>query len=70
MLNRILKAAIRVYRYCLSPLMPPACRFAPTCSQYAIETLDHYSFWRAAGRILCRLAKCHPYHPGGYDPVR
>jgi uncharacterized protein len=60
---------IRGYRNLISPLFPPTCRFQPTCSQYAIEAIDRFGaikgFWLATKRIL----RCHPFHPGGYDPV-
>jgi len=69
MANRILKILILGYRYTLSPLLGPACRFTPTCSEYALQTLSRYPFWRALGRILRRLGKCHPFHEGGFDPV-
>ncbi|MBM7867741.1 membrane protein insertion efficiency factor YidD [Heliomicrobium gestii] len=59
---------IRWYRLYLSPLKGPTCRFAPTCSEYAILALEKYGvirgLWKAAGRLL----RCHPFHPGGYDP--
>ncbi len=60
---------IRGYRNFISPLFPPTCRFQPTCSQYAIEAIDRFGaikgFWLATKRIF----RCHPFHPGGYDPV-
>ena len=61
---------ITLYRRFLSPLLPRACRFHPTCSRYAIESLERYGVLRGSLLALCRLAKCHPFHPGGYDPVR
>lgn len=69
MLNSVLKSAVRGYRYFISPLTHPSCRFAPTCSQYALDALDHLPVWRAVPRIFLRLLKCHPFHRGGYDPV-
>ncbi|WP_421657714.1 membrane protein insertion efficiency factor YidD [Leptothermofonsia sp. ETS-13] len=60
---------IQSYRMLISPLLPPSCRFQPTCSQYAMEAIDRFGVlkgsWLAAGRI-CR---CHPFNRGGYDPV-
>ncbi len=65
---RIVAYPIRLYKRVISPLMPPACRFEPTCSVYAaeaIETHGLYGVWLAVARIF----KCHPFHPGGFDPV-
>jgi putative membrane protein insertion efficiency factor len=60
---------IRGYRLFISPLFPPSCRFQPTCSLYAIQAIERFGVlrgsWLATRRILC----CHPFHPGGYDPV-
>lgn len=61
---------LRLYRRAVSPLLPPACRFHPSCSCYAIESVEKYGVLRGLGLALRRLAKCHPFHPGGYDPVR
>ena len=60
---------IRLYRRTLSRLLPGVCRFQPSCSQYAIEALQGYGLWRGGGLALRRLARCHPFNPGGYDPV-
>ena len=60
---------IRVYQALISPLFPSCCRFAPTCSQYAAEALSRHGVWRGLGLTLRRLARCHPFHPGGWDPV-
>ncbi|HCV85757.1 MAG TPA: membrane protein insertion efficiency factor YidD [Deltaproteobacteria bacterium] len=68
-LSQGLIACIRLYQYCLSPLLPRSCRFYPSCSSYALEALKSYGLgkggWMALRRVLC----CHPFHPGGYDPV-
>jgi putative membrane protein insertion efficiency factor len=61
---------LTLYRRLLSPLLPAACRFYPSCSCYAIESFKKYGVVRGVYLTLRRLAKCHPFHPGGYDPVR
>jgi putative membrane protein insertion efficiency factor len=54
----------------LSPLFPPACRFFPTCSEYAKESFLKHGFFKGLYFSVKRLLKCHPFHPGGYDPVK
>jgi putative membrane protein insertion efficiency factor len=61
---------IRVYKRALSPLLPSACRFYPTCSEYTREAIERYGVARGAWLGAKRLARCHPFNPGGYDPVR
>ncbi|MDR0381370.1 MAG: membrane protein insertion efficiency factor YidD [Oscillospiraceae bacterium] len=68
-MKRVLLALIRFYRRSISPLRPPACRFVPTCSEYALEAVTRYGAARGAWLALRRLLKCHPFHAGGYDPV-
>ncbi|MDR2945249.1 MAG: membrane protein insertion efficiency factor YidD [Candidatus Adiutrix sp.] len=60
---------IRFYQRFISPCLPPACRFWPTCSNYAISAIKIHGFWRGSLLTAWRLLKCHPFHPGGYDPV-
>ena len=60
---------IRVYRTAISPLLPASCRFSPTCSQYALIAVDRFGAWRGSAMALQRILRCHPFHPGGYDPV-
>lgn len=63
-------ALIRLYQRTVSRVLPPACRFYPTCSQYAYEAIERYGLRRGGWLALGRLSRCHPFHPGGYDPVR
>ncbi len=60
---------IKGYRQFVSPLFPPTCRFQPTCSQYAIETIATYGTVKGGWLAVNRIARCHPFHPGGYDPI-
>lgn len=68
-LGRLCAAPVRWYRRFLSPLKPPMCRFAPTCSQYAIEALELHGPVKGLGLALWRIARCHPFCEGGHDPV-
>lgn len=61
--------AIRVYRMTLSRVLPSSCRFAPTCSEYTMEAVQRFGVLRGLWMGLRRISKCHPFHPGGYDPV-
>lgn len=58
------------YRRYISPLKKPSCRFYPTCSQYALEAVDKYGALKGLKLSLIRILKCHPFHPGGYDPLK
>lgn len=60
---------IRFYRGAISPSMPRACRFEPSCAAYAEQAVATQPLPRALRLIVCRISKCHPFHPGGYDPV-
>ncbi len=60
---------IELYRTMISPLRPPSCRFTPTCSQYAVDALREFGFVRGSWLSLVRLAKCGPWHRGGWDPI-
>ena len=60
---------IRGYQRFVSPALPPRCRFTPTCSQYAIDAIRRYGVLQGGIKAVCRIAKCHPFHPGGHDPA-
>lgn len=68
-MKTILLGIIRGYRRFLSPLFPPSCRFQPTCSQYALEAIAVYGTIKGTWLAVNRILRCHPFHPGGYDPV-
>ena len=65
----LLVTIVRLYRLTVSPLLPPACRFYPTCSQYALDALEKHGALRGAHMALARLGRCHPWNPGGVDFV-
>lgn len=61
--------ALRGYKRFISPVLPPACRFVPTCSEYAAEAIEKHGVLRGGTLAVRRLVRCGPWHPGGYDPV-
>jgi len=67
--RRMAMACIRVYQWTLSPLIGNQCRFHPTCSQYAMEAIEAHGLCRGSYLALRRIGRCHPFHPGGFDPV-
>ncbi len=69
MLSKILVGLVRGYQIFISPLKPPTCRFAPTCSQYMIEAIRKYGGWKGFILGLKRMRRCHPWGGSGYDPV-
>ncbi|MGA3174658.1 MAG: membrane protein insertion efficiency factor YidD [Syntrophorhabdales bacterium] len=69
-MTKIVLFAIRLYKLCLSPYMPTSCRFYPTCSSYMAEALRKKGFWKGLALGTVRIFKCHPLHPGGFDPVK
>ncbi|MGQ9502172.1 MAG: membrane protein insertion efficiency factor YidD [Anaerolineae bacterium] len=65
----VVLALIRLYQRFISPCLPPSCRFEPSCSQYGYQAIERYGVLRGGWLTLKRIARCHPFHPGGYDPV-
>lgn len=61
---------LRFYKLLISPLLPPSCRFTPTCSEYAAEAISKYGFWKGTMLGMKRIGRCHPFSTGGYDPVK
>jgi putative membrane protein insertion efficiency factor len=61
---------LKFYKYVISPMLPPACRFTPTCSEYTVEAIGRYGFVKGVWLGVKRLSRCHPFSEGGYDPVR
>ncbi len=68
-MQRILIFTLRAYKLVVSPLLPSACRFSPTCSEYMLSAIQQHGAARGVWMGLCRLGRCHPFHQGGYDPV-
>lgn len=69
-MRRILISLLKLYKVAISPLLPPSCRFVPTCSEYAREAIERYGALRGTWMGIRRILRCHPFHPGGYDPVK
>jgi len=69
MIRKLLIAPIRAYQMVISPALPRRCRFHPTCSQYAVEAIEKHGALKGSWLAIRRILKCHPFHPGGYDPV-
>ncbi|HEX9871992.1 MAG TPA: membrane protein insertion efficiency factor YidD [Candidatus Tectomicrobia bacterium] len=69
MASSLVCGVIQLYQLVISPVLPPACRFYPSCSTYAIQAITRYGLWRGLGLAGWRLLRCHPFHPGGWDPV-
>ena len=68
-MTRVLIACLAAYRYALSPMLGRSCRFHPSCSEYAQEAVERHGALRGVWLALKRIGRCHPWHPGGYDPV-
>jgi len=69
MLTRLVLLILQGYKRWISPMLPPACRFTPTCSEYALQAIERFGLWQGGWLALRRLLRCHPFHPGGDDPV-
>lgn len=69
MFTRVLIGLIQLYRLLLSPVLGSHCRFHPSCSAYGVEALRCHGGWRGSWLLVRRIARCHPWHPGGFDPV-
>jgi len=69
MLSKVFIYIIKAYQLVVSPLKGPSCRFYPTCSQYGIEALSKYGAFKGSWLTARRVVRCHPFHPGGFDPV-
>ena len=68
-MKRLLLSLLRGYQYALRPLMGTNCRFFPSCSEYACEAIERHGALKGGWLASRRVLRCHPYHPGGYDPV-
>jgi len=69
-MKKILLLLIKCYQNFISPLKTPTCRFYPSCSQYALEAVKKYGAFKGIFLSLVRILRCHPWHPGGYDPLK
>ncbi|MFL6557166.1 MAG: membrane protein insertion efficiency factor YidD [Bacillus sp. (in: firmicutes)] len=69
MVKKFFLAVIRFYQVAISPLKPPTCRFYPTCSHYGVEAIQRFGALKGGWLTVKRISKCHPFHPGGLDPV-
>jgi putative membrane protein insertion efficiency factor len=68
-MKRLFIVLIRVWQRTFSVVLPPSCRFTPSCSQYGIEAIQKYGAFKGGWLTIKRIGRCHPFHPGGYDPV-
>ncbi|MDI6729436.1 MAG: membrane protein insertion efficiency factor YidD [Thermodesulfovibrionales bacterium] len=69
-MKTLITALIRLYRYMISPMLPNSCRFTPSCSEYSLEAVSKHGALKGSYLSFKRILKCHPFHPGGYDPVK
>jgi putative membrane protein insertion efficiency factor len=68
-MKRVALMLIRLYQNTISRALPPSCRFTPSCSHYGYEAIEKYGFAKGGYMAVRRVLRCHPFHPGGYDPV-
>lgn len=68
-MKALLIGFIKGYKIFISPMLPPSCRFQPTCSEYAMEAIERFGIFQGSSMAIMRILRCHPFHPGGYDPV-
>jgi len=68
-MRSLLMACLKAYRLFISPVLGAHCRYHPSCSAYALEAIERHGVWRGTWLSACRVARCHPFHAGGYDPV-
>ena len=68
-MKRLLVLGVRAYQVAIGPLLPPSCRYYPSCSAYAVEALERHGAARGSWLAVRRILRCHPFRPGGYDPV-
>ncbi|MEA5497221.1 MAG: membrane protein insertion efficiency factor YidD [Limnoraphis robusta] len=68
-MKKIVIGLIRGYKMFISPLLPPSCRYHPTCSVYAMQAVERFGVMQGGWLAIRRILRCHPFHPGGYDPV-
>lgn len=69
LIARAILMILRGYKWAISPMFPPACRYTPTCSEYAMEAIEHFGVLRGGVKTAMRVLRCHPFAKGGYDPV-
>jgi uncharacterized protein len=68
-MRKIITGPIRVYQKIISPLLPPSCRFYPTCSEYAVQAVNKYGIIKGTFKAVYRILRCNPFNKGGYDPI-
>jgi len=68
-MKRLLLLTVRGYQRFISPMSPPSCRFTPSCSQYSYEAISKYGIIKGVWLSIKRVGRCHPWNPGGYDPI-